>query len=110
MSKYIYNKVQAIKKKEQDVLKQTLLNYGKEEEGQRIYRFSDDTAPIVAGYLFDDPCDIVIKKVAIDEDGSNLEIIGEDKEARGQELVVNPDDIFAGHIDFITDEIIWIKK
>ena len=106
MSKYIYNKVQAIKKEEQDILKQTLLNYGKEEEGQRIYRFSDDTAPIVAGYLFDDPCDIVIKKVAIDEDGSNLEIIGEDKEARDQELVVNPDDIFAGHMDFITDEIL----
>lgn len=106
MSKYIYNKVQAIKKEEQDILKQTLLNYGKKEGGQRIYRFSDENAPIVAGYLFDDPCDIVIKKVAIDEDGSNLEIIGEDKEARGQELVVNPDDIFAGHIDFITDEIL----
>lgn len=106
MSRYIYNKVQAIKKEEQDVLKQTLLNYGKEEEGQRVYRFSDDTAPIVAGYLFDNPCDIIIKQVDIDEDGSHLEIIGEDKEARGQELVINPDDIFAGHIDFITDEIL----
>lgn len=106
MSRYIYNKVQAIKKEEQDVLKQTLLNYGKEEEGQKVYRFSDDTAPIVAGYLFDNPCDIIIKQVAIDEDGSNLEIIGEDKETRGQELVINPDDIFAGHIDFITDEIL----
>jgi len=106
MSRYIYNKVQAIKKEEQYVLKQTLLNYGKEEGGRRIYRFSDDAAPIVAGYLFDNPCDIVIKKVAIDEDGSNLEIIGEDKETRGQELVINPDDIFAGHIDFITDEIL----
>ena len=106
MSRYIYNKVQAIKKEERDVLKQTLFNYGKEEEGKMTYRFSDDTAPIVAGYLFDNPCDIVIKQVAIDEDGSNLKIIGEDKEARGQELVVNPDDIFAGHIDFITDEIL----
>ena len=98
MSRYIYNKVQAIKKEEQDVLKQTLLNYGKEERGQRIYRFSDDTAPIVAGYLFDDPCDIIIKQVTIDEDGSNLEIIGEDKEARGQELIVNPDDIFNNNL------------
>ena len=106
MSRYIYNKVQAIKKEEQDVLKQTLFNYGKEEEGKMTYRFFDDTAPIVAGYLFDNPCDIVIKQVTIDEDGSNLKIIGEDKEARGQELVVNPDDIFAGHIDFITDEIL----
>ena len=106
MSRYIYNKVQAIKKEEQDVLKQTLLNYGKEEGDQRIYRFSDDTAPIVAGYLFDDPCDIIIKKVTIDENGNNLKIIGEDKEARGQEFVVNPNDIFAGHIDFITDEIL----
>lgn len=106
MSSYIYNKVQAIKKEEQDALKQALLRYGKEEGGQRIYSFSHDTAPIVAGYLFDNPCDIVIKKVTIDEDGSNLEIIGEDKEARGQELVINPDDIFAGHIDFITDSIL----
>lgn len=106
MSSYIYDKVQAIKKEEQDILKQTLLRYGKKEEGQRVYRFSDDTAPIVAGYLFDNPCDIVIKKVAIDEDGSNLEIIGEDKEARGQEHVIDPYDIFAGHLDFITDEIL----
>ena len=106
MSRYIYNKVQAIKKEEQDVLKQTLLNYGKEGEGQRVYKFSDDTAPIVAGYLFDNPCDIIIKQVSINEDGSNFKIIGEDKEAMGQELVVNPDDIFAGHIDFITDEIL----
>lgn len=106
MSRYIYNKVQAIKKEEQDVLKQTLFNYGKEEKGKRTYRFYDDTAPIVAGYLFDNPCDIVIKKVTIDENGNNLKIIGEDKEAIGQELVVNPDDIFAGHIDFITDEIL----
>lgn len=106
MSKYIYNKVQAIKKEEQDVLKQTLLNYGKEEGGQRIYRFSDENAPIVAGYIFDDPCDIIIKQVAIDEDGDNLEIIGVDKEVRNQNLVINPDDIFAGHIDCITDEIL----
>ena len=106
MSRYIYDKVQAIKEEEQDILKQTLLRYGKEEGGQKIYRFSDDTAPIIAGYLFDNPCDIVIKKIAIDEDGNNLEIIGEDKEARGQELVINPDDIFAGHLDFITDEIL----
>lgn len=106
MSRYIYNKVQSIKKEEQDVLRQTLLNYGKKEGDQRIYRFSNDIAPIVAGYLFDNPCDIVIKKVAIDEDGSNLEIIGEDKEVRDQELVVNPNDIFVGHIDFITDSIL----
>lgn len=106
MSSYIYDKVRAIKKEEQDALKQALLSCGKEGGGQRIYKFSYDTAPIVAGYLFDDPCDIIIKKVAIDEDGNNLEIIGEDKEARCQELVVNPDDIFAGHIDFITDSIL----
>ena len=110
MSSYIYDKVQYIKTEELILLKQALLRYGKEEGNQRIYRFSDDTAPIVAGYLFDDPCDIVIKKVAVDEDGSNLEIIGEDKEVRGQELVVNPEDIFAGHIDFIADSILWMKK
>lgn len=106
MSSYIYDKVQAIKKEEQDVLRQTLLSYGKEEGGQKLYRFSDDIAPIVAGYLFDDPCDIIIKQVAVDEDGNNLEIIGEDKEVRGQEHVIDPDDIFAGHLDFITDSIL----
>lgn len=106
MSRYIYDKVQAIKKEEQGILKQTLLSYGKEEGGQRIYRFSYDTAPIVACYLFDDPCDIIIKQVAVDEDGNNLEIIGADKKVREQRLVINPDDIFAGHLDFITDSIL----
>ena len=106
MSKYIDNKVAALKEEEQHLLKQALLTYGKEEGGQRIYKFSDENAPIVAGYIFDDPCDIIIKQVAIDEDGNNLEIIGVDKEVRNQNLVINPDDIFAGHIDFITDEIL----
>lgn len=106
MSKYIDNKVAALKEEEQHLLKQALLTYGKEEGGQRIYKFSDENAPIVAGYLFDNPCDIVIKKVAVDEDGNNLEIIGVDKEVRNQNLVINPDDIFAGHIDFITDSIL----
>lgn len=106
MSRYIYDKVQAVKKEEQDLLKQTLLRYGKEERGQKIYRFSDDTAPIVASYLFDDPCDIIIKQVAVDEDGNNLEIIGEDKKVGGQKHVIDPDDIFAGHIDFIIDSIL----
>ena len=106
MSRYIYDKVQAIKKEEQDLLKQFLLRYGKEERGQKIYRFSDDTAPIIAGYLFDDPCDIIVKQVAVDEDGSNLEIIGADMEVRNQNLVINLDDIFAGYIDCITDSIL----
>jgi len=106
MSRYIYDKVQAIKKEEQDILKQTLLSYGKKEGGQRIYKFSDENAPIVAGYIFDYPCDIIVKQVAVDEDGSNLEIIGADMEVRNQNLVINLDDIFAGHIDCITDSIL----
>ena len=60
--------------------------------------------PIVAAYDYDEPCDVVILSVRANKDGS-LTIIGDEKNDRGNEHEIEADDIFAGHMDFITSEI-----
>ena len=42
--------------------------------------------------------------VRVDKDG-NLTIIGDEKNDRGNEHEIEADDIFAGHMDYITLEI-----
>ncbi|MDE8712556.1 hypothetical protein PZH41_25265, partial [Phocaeicola vulgatus] len=58
---------------------------------------------IVAAYDYDEPCDVVILAVRINNDG-RITIIGDEKNYRGNEHEIDADDIFAGHIDFITSE------
>ena len=60
--------------------------------------------PIVAAYDYDEPCDVVILSVRANKDGG-LTIIGDEKNDRGNEHEIEADDIFAGHMDFITSEI-----
>ena len=60
--------------------------------------------PIVAAYDYDEPCDVVILSVRVNKEGK-LTIIGDEKNDRGNEHEIEADDIFAGHMDFITSEI-----
>ncbi len=65
--------------------------------------------PIVAGYLFDEPRDIVIDAARLDADG-NLSLLGEDKEVRDGQYDIEPSDIFGGQLDYVTSSIgAWMK-
>ena len=70
----------------------------------RLKDFSIGECPIVAAYDYDEPCDVVILSVRVNKDGA-LTIIGDEKNDRGNEHEIEADDIFAGHMDFITSEI-----
>lgn len=99
----IYDSVQEVKKREQEELAEALRRYGKKEDDGFEIHFEGE-CPIVAAYNYDEPCDVVILSVRVDNEGY-LTIIGDEKNDRGNEHEIEADDIFAGHIDFIISEI-----
>ena len=102
----IHGQLQELKCREQDELKSALRKYGEEVDGGFEVHFEGEQ-PIVAGYLFDEPCDIVIYAARVDADG-NLSLIGEDKQDRGEQYGIEPSDIFGGQLDYVTSNIrVW---
>ena len=100
---YIYDSVQEVKRREQEELAATVRLHGEKVDDGYEWHFEGD-CPIVAAYNNDEPCDIVILSVRMNSDGE-LTIIGDEKNDRGNEHEIEADDIFAGHMDFITSEI-----
>lgn len=104
----IYGQLQELKRREQTELVSALREYGKNVDGGFEVHFEGEQ-PIVAGYLFDEPCDIVIDAARVDADG-NLLLIGEDKQDRGEQFDIEPNEIFGGQLDYITSSIgAWMK-
>ena len=99
----IHGQLQALKLREQDELKAALRKYGTEVDGGFEVHFEGEQ-PIVAGYLFDEPRDIVIDAARLDSDG-NLSLLGEDKEVRDGQYDIEPSDIFGGQLDYVTSSI-----
>lgn len=99
----IHGQLLELKHREQDELKTALCKYGEEIDGGFEVHFEGEH-PIVAGYLFDEPCDIVIDAARVDADG-NLSLIGEDKQDRGEQYGIEPSDIFGGQLDYVTSNI-----
>ena len=99
----IYEQLKALKQQEQAELIAAIRQYGEQVDGGYEIHFEGD-CPIIAGYIYETPGDIVIMAVRVDGEG-HLSMIGEDKECRGDQLSIFPDDIFAGQLDYVTSEI-----
>ncbi|MCS2363343.1 hypothetical protein [Bacteroides thetaiotaomicron] len=105
----IHGQLLALQHREQDELKAALRKYGTEVDGGFEVHFEGEQ-PIVAGYLFDEPRDIVIDAARLDSDG-NLSLLGEDKEVRDGQYDIEPSDIFGGQLDYVTSSIgAWMKE
>ena len=105
----IHGQLQALKHREQDELKAAIRKYGKEVDGGFEVHFEGEQ-PIVAGYLFDEPRDIVIDAARLDADG-NLSLLGEDKEVRDGQYDIEASDIFGGQLGYVTSSIgAWMKE
>ena len=105
----IHGQLQALKHREQDELKAAIRKYGTKVDGGFEVHFEGEQ-PIVAGYLFDEPRDIVIDAARLDADG-NLSLLGEDKEVRDGQYDVEASDIFGGQLDYVTSSIgAWMKE
>ena len=100
----IYEQVQTVKRNEQQELISALRQYGEQVDGDYEYHYEGD-CPIIAGYLCDEPCDIVILAVRVDKDG-RMTLLGEDKQDRGEQFSIDPDEIFAGQLEYCIDEMI----
>ena len=99
----IYDSVQEVKHHEQEQLAEKLRLRGEKVDDGYEWHFEGE-CPIVAAYDYDEPCDVVILSVRVDKDGY-FTIIGDEKNDRGNEHEIEVDDVFAGHLDYITSEI-----
>lgn len=99
----IHQLTQALKHREQEELIAAIRLNGESSSSGYVVRFQNEQ-PVVAGYLFDEPADIVITSAKVDDQG-HLSLTGEDKECRGESLDIDPDEIFAGHLDYLTTSI-----
>lgn len=105
----IHGQLQALKHREQDELKAAIRKYGTKVDGGFEVHFEGEQ-PIVAGYLFDEPRDIVMDAARLDADG-NLSLLGEDKEVRDGQYDIEASDIFGGQLDYVTSSIgAWMKE
>ena len=99
----ICGSVKEVKRREQEELTERLRRYGKKVDDGYEWHF-EGQCPIVAAYDYDEPCDVVVLAAKVDKDGY-ITIIADDKNARGYEHEIDADDVFAGHLDFVTVEI-----
>lgn len=99
----IYDSVKAIKRREQKELAEALRKYGTRTDDGFEYRFEDE-CPIIGAYDYEEPCDVVILSARIDKDGY-LKLIGDEKNDRGNPHSIDPDDVFAGQLEYVTSSL-----
>lgn len=99
----IYDSVKAIKCREQKELAGALRKHGTKVGDGYEFHFESD-CPIIAAYDYDEPCDVVIISARVDKDGY-LKLIGDEKNDRGNPHPINPDDVFAGQLEYVASSI-----
>ena len=99
----IHQAVQLIKSREQKELREAIEKYGKPTQEGLEFRFEDDS-PVIAAYSKDEPCDIVVLGVTL-ENGRLLLYASEKDGYNPRDCPV--DEVFAGHLDYVTSELIY---
>ena len=100
----IQSLIDEIKQRERGELRTALINHGKKVDDGFEYKFGLE-CPIIAAYIDDEPCDVVILSVQMDKKGV-LTFIGEKKLDRTFSFELYPDNIFAGQLQYVTSEIV----
>ena len=99
----IYDSVQEVKHREQEELAAALHLHGEKVDDGYEWHFEGE-CPIVAAYDWEEPCDVVVLSAKVDTDG-NITLIVDEKNGRGNEHELDPDEVFAGHLDFVNSSI-----
>lgn len=99
----IYDSVKDIKRREQQELADALRKYGSKVDDAYEFHFEDE-CPIIGAYDYEEPCDVVILSASVDKDGY-LKLIGDEKNDRGNPHSIDPDDVFAGQLEYIVTSI-----
>ena len=104
MGKTIQQLIDEVRSIERAELREALIRKGKKTKKGFEYKFGPE-CPIIAAYNGDEPCDVVILSVRMDKKGI-LTITGEEKLDRTYSFELDPDNIFAGQLSFVTSEIV----
>lgn len=99
----IYESIQEIKWREQKELIKQLRQKGNKVDENYEYSFEGEH-PIIAAYYCDEPCDVIVNSVKVNKD-NNLRLIVKEKNNPFDERELAPEDVFAGHLSFVTSEI-----
>lgn len=99
-----YARVQAIKQQEREDLRATMRKYLGDDSKETIsYKFKD-SVPCIAAYVGDYPGDIEVLEVSLKDDCISLTI--KDKESGAVMHDYDLDEIFAGHLETVTDSLV----
>lgn len=99
----VYDSVEEIKKREREELMAALRQHGEKADEGLEYHFKGDY-PIIASYDGDEPCDVVIYAAKADK-YNRITLIGDDNNCRGNKHEIDADDVFAGHLEYVTESI-----
>lgn len=108
----IYKTVQELKKREQQELVNVVRKYGKKTKLGHRFDFNEQT-PIIAAYSHDEPADIVVTSVIIEEldlSRTQLLLLAHEKNAGFIPVRFLADEAFAGQLEFVISEIIAQAK
>lgn len=103
--KTVFQLVREVKFKERKELREAVINNGKMTKDGWEYEFNEENHPVIAAYCGDDPADVVVLFVKVDNK-ENISIIADEKLDRGYEFDLDLDYVFAGQLDYVTSEII----
>ena len=102
----IHELVEEIKSREKLELIDALYKHGEAVDDGFEVKFEGDEKPVIAGYIDDDPCDIVVSSVLLTHNGE-VGINGCDKNnVFCQYADIDPGDIFAGHLSYVTEAVV----
>lgn len=98
----VYQRVKDLKRRELEECAAALEKHGEFEDGGYEKHFEAEK-PVVAGYLYDEPCNIVVNAVRFADD--LITIIGYDENDPFTEQEITSSELFAGQLNEITERI-----
>lgn len=101
--------VEEIKSRERQELIDALYKCGEDVTGGFEVKFDEEEPVIIAGYLCEDPCDIVVTRAFVSYDG-DVSLDGYDKNNAFDEFKdIDVADIFAGHLSYVTEAVMQMR-
>ncbi len=115
----IHNSVQNIKNREQQELTDAVRKFGKKT--RLGYRFDfNDQGPVIAAYSNDEPTDIVVSAVLLDEyemsehsdpiSQTRLTLLATEKNVGFIPRQYMPNEVFAGQLEYVTSDLLTQSK
>ncbi len=101
--------VEDVKSREKHELIDAMMKYGKKVAEVFEVKFEGEDRPVIAGYVGEDPCDIVVSRVLLMRNGQVYLDGYEKNKALCNYADIEPSEIFAGHLSYVTEAVVAAK-